>query len=84
MKSTIAFHLASALPVGLIIEQAEIAPALTSGVEGWSFSSRIAMIELKGSPVASAPIWESTFLALYWFIARMAVGTFDTDSMPKR
>ena len=44
----------------------------------------MAMIELKGSPVASAPIWESTFLALYWFIARMAVGTFDTDSMPKR
>ena len=40
------------------------------------------MIELKGSPVASAPIFVSTSSGLYWFIVRMAVGTFDTDSMP--
>ena len=40
------------------------------------------MIELKGSPVASAPIFASTSSGLYWFIVRMAVGTFDTDSMP--
>ena len=82
MNETMAFHLPSLSPTGCTIEQALIAPAFTSGVEGWSFSSRIAMIELKGSPVASAPIFVSTSCALYWFIARMAVGTFDTDSMP--
>ena len=59
-----------------------MAPAFTSGVEGWSFSSRMAMIELKGSPVASAPILPSTSWPPYWFMARIAVGTFDTDSMP--
>jgi len=76
MKPVIAFHLPSLSPTGCTIEQALIAPAFTSGVEGWSFSSRIAMIELKGSPVASAPIFVSTSCALYWFIARMAVGHF--------
>ena len=82
MNETMAFHLPSLSPTGLIIEQAEMAPAFTSGVEGWSFSSRMAMIELKGSPVASAPILPSTSWPPYWFMARIAVGTFDTDSMP--
>jgi len=41
------------------------------------------MIELKGSPVASAPIRSRISFAPYWFMARIAVGTFDTDSMPK-
>ena len=76
-------HLPSASPVGRIIEQAEMAPAFTSGVEGCSFSSSSAMIELKGSPVASAPIRSRISFAPYWFMARIAVGTFDTDSMPK-
>jgi len=61
---------------------AVMAPALTSGVEGWSFSSRIAMIELNGSPVASAPIFCRIVSAPYCCIARMAVGTFETDSIP--
>ena len=82
IKSMIDFHLPSLSPTGFTIEQALIAPAFTSGVEGWSFSSRIAMIELKGSPVASAPILSSISCALYWFMASIAVGTFDTDSMP--
>ena len=82
MNEMMAFHLPSLSPTGLTIEQAEMAPALTSGVEGWSFSSRMAMIELKGSPVASAPILSRISCPLYWFMARIAVGTFDTDSMP--
>ena len=48
----------------------------------WSFSSRIAMIELNGSPVASAPIFCRIVSAPYCCIARMAVGTFETDSIP--
>ena len=84
MKPLIACHLPSLSPVGRIIEQALMAPALTSGVEGWSFSSRMAITELNGNPVASAPIFSSTSLPLYWFMARTAVGTFETDSMPKR
>ena len=83
MKPRIAAHFASASPVGRIIEQAAMAPAFTSGVEGWSRSSRIAMIELKGSPVASAPILCSSCPAPYCSMASSAVGTFDTDSMPK-
>ena len=35
---------------GCTMEQADIAPALTNGVEGWSFSNKMAMIELNGSP----------------------------------
>ena len=55
----------SASPVGRIIEQAEIAPAFTSGVEGWSFSSSSAMIELKGSPVGvGADLGEHLFGAV--------------------
>lgn len=57
-----ASHLARASPIGLTMLHAAIAPALTSGVEGWSFSSRMAIIELKGSPVASAPIHGEQFL----------------------
>ena len=82
MLSVMAFHLASESPFGSIIEQAEIAPALTSGVEGWSFSSSMAKIELNGSPVASAPMSLRIPAGVCWIIARMAVGTFDTDSMP--
>ena len=81
---TMASHFLSGLPTGCTMEQAEIAPAFTNGVEGWSFSSKMAMIELNGSPVASAPIISSTFCAPYWRRISMAVCTFDTDSMPKR
>ena len=42
------------------------------------------MIELKGSPVASAPMRSSTSCAPYCCMASSAVGTFETDSMPKR
>ena len=83
MKSTMAFHFPSASPTGLTIEQALMAPALTSGVEGWSFSSRMAMMELKGRPVASAPMRFITFWGPYCSMASSAVGTFETDSMPK-
>ena len=79
-----AFHFLSELPVGRTMEQADIAPALTNGVEGWSFSNKMAMIELNGRPVASAPIMSNTFCAPYWRRMSMAVCTFDTDSMPKR
>ena len=41
------------------------------------------MMELNGRPVASAPTLSSTPIAPYSRMARMAVGTFDTDSMPK-
>ena len=61
----IAFHLASLLPMGCTMLSALMAPAFTNGVEGWSFSSKIAMMELNGSPVASAPIISSTFCAPY-------------------
>lgn len=39
-----------------------MAPAFTNGVEGWSFSSKMAMMELNGSPVASAPNHVQHFL----------------------
>ena len=56
MLSTMAFHLPAESPAGKTIEQADMAPALTKGVEGWSFSNNMANIELNGNPVASAPI----------------------------
>ena len=56
MLSKMAFHFPSASPWGSTSEQAAMAPAFTSGVEGRSFSSRIAKMELNGSPVASAPM----------------------------
>ena len=52
--STMAFHLASLFPTGCTILLAEMAPAFTNGVDGWSFSNKMAMMELNGSPVASA------------------------------
>ncbi len=82
-NDVIALHFASESPLGSTIEQAHIAPAFTSGVDGCSFSSRIAIMELNGSPVASAPIFCSISSALYWFITRIAVATFDIDSIPK-
>ena len=82
--STMASHFLAESPIGCTILQAEMAPAFTNGVDGWSFSSRIAMIELKGRPVASAPILSNISLAPYWRSARIAVCTLDTDSMPKR
>ena len=84
MLSVIAFHLASLSPLGSIIEHAEMAPALTRGVDGEWFSSNMAKMELKGRPVASAPIFSSTPSGELCFMARIAVGTFDTDSMPNR
>ena len=39
-------------------------------------------MELKGSPVASAPICFNTPAGVCCIIARIAVGTFDTDSIP--
>ena len=65
------------------MEQAAMAPALTSGVVGWSFSRRMENTELNGSPVASAPIFSSTISGDHCFIASMAVATLETDSMPK-
>lgn len=44
------------IAVGLNKRAGAMAPAFTSGVEGRSFSSRIAKMELNGSPVASAPM----------------------------
>ncbi len=41
-------------------------------------------MELNGRPVASAPIFSSTPWGECCRMARIAVGTFDTDSMPKR
>ena len=49
---TMASHFLSELPTGCTMEQAEIAPAFTNGVEGWSFSNKMAMMELNGRPVA--------------------------------
>ena len=77
-----ASHFPQESPIGLTIEQAVMAPALTSGVDGWSFSRSIAKIELKGSPVASAPICLSTASAPYCFKTRIAVSTLETDSTP--
>ena len=83
MLSTMAFHFPSASPTGSTSEHAAMAPAFTSGDEGRSFSSSSAMIELNGRPVASAPTLSSTSSAPYSRMARIAVGTFDTDSIPK-
>ena len=80
---TIASHFAFEFPIGFTMLHAAIAPALTNGVDGWSFSSRMAKMELNGIPVASAPILFKSSSAPHWFITNVAVCTFDTDSIPK-
>ncbi len=70
--------------MGCTILQAEMAPAFTSGVDGWSFSNKIAMMELKGKPVASAPIISSTLstvLAEYQDSGQHLGNGFDTEAI---